>query len=88
MPAEMGCGCRGKTRLTPAPAHFRLAQGVRQEKSFHLLLAYKLPKNQSTGEEGTGSQAGAGVGRRGERRASWTHLCFANCGQTQSSSEP
>lgn len=77
MPAEMGCGRQGETRLTPAPAHFRLAQGVRQEKSFHLLLAYILPQNQSTGvggqnagDEGTGGQAGAGVGRRGERRAS------------------
>lgn len=69
MPAEMGCGRQGEAKLTPAPTHFRMAQGVRQEKSSHLLLACKLPKNQSTGiggqnaeEEGTGGPAGQAWG--------------------------
>lgn len=56
MPAEMGCGCQG-SKLTPSTYSLQDGPGCQaREKSSHLLLACKLPKNQSTGIGGQSAQ--------------------------------
>lgn len=78
---------RGK-KADPSTCHFRMAQGVRQEKILISSWLVNCPRTkalasggQNAEEEGSTGPGRAGVGEEG--RASWTRLCFETAGRAK-----